>query len=171
MSILDNYLDSKNMGKVVTNLRDILLKNKNKLGFLDANRIIHDLKHQIYFFKKHGWGILAVSIDSIELRENGFITTDECMFFRIREESLYLNRVPNESSKSFYFAPELNTIETIPASVPFQCIYYSIAKLIVRCVLNTEDVLEIKKLKHLPLYHFLIRCIEKDPLERNYINI
>ena len=71
--------------------------------------------------------------------------------------------------KSKYSSPEMNRCNTIPCSVSFSQVYYSLAMIIIHVCFNTNDlnnsIIEINKIKGTRLYWFLWKCmrLEMEP--------
>jgi|TARA_B110000114_G_C15088805_1_gene397483 hypothetical protein len=82
--------------------------------------------------------------------------------------------------KTVYNAPEINAITRLPHKTRYECVFYSLAVLVIYNKFNSsfpkstiasrEEITSfIKPLYHSKLYYTLMRCLEKDPADRSIV--
>lgn len=169
MSIVDSYIVFKQLDYAsITSLNKRLQKQNNFLTLNQASQLIRDIDKQVKYMKNEGWGIVGLSVESIEIRNETYIITDTSVLYQIRNGELFINR-PVTISKQYFMAPEVISISYLPSYIPIQTIYYSCAKLILKYLTGRDNMNGLEELKNLPIYYFIDRCLETDPTKRKYI--
>ena len=169
MSIIDTYIAFKQLEYVTgSSLKKQVQKQSNFLTLNQAGQLIRDIGNQVKFMKNKGWGIVGVSVDSIEIRNETYLITDTSVLYQIRNGELFINR-PVPVLEQYFMSPEVISISYLPSYIPIQTIYYSCAKLILKYLTGRDNMNGLEELKNLPIYYFIDRCLKTDPTKRKYI--
>lgn len=99
---------------------------------------------------------------------NGLYLIPTDFFLPIKNNTITINHLYNK--KDIYLSSDLHKIETLPASVPIQSVYNSLAKYIITNMFGstTASMNEIYATK---LYWLLHWCLQDNPEERHLLSI
>lgn len=172
------------------------IKIQHLLDFLKPRRLsweqclllIGFLSKQLQELERRGYTIIGFSLQDI-------IMIDECVFLFVNNEYLfrfhnttktptnkYINLV-SPLKKPYFSSPEILQLTKIPAGIHYKSGYYSLASLVVYCLLEeyvfkgnevkTEKELEflLKPLYATKMYWFLKRCLVLNPENRQMLFI
>ena len=129
-----------------------------------------------------------ISLENMGLTFYGFgprdiIVVNDIYFFILNTNKLFFIENNGISlmipfSKPYFASPELLNIHTLPTTISFKSIYYSLGVLLIKCMYN-EYILKgndiktsqeidaiLKPIKETKLYWCLKRCLEIDPKDR-----
>jgi hypothetical protein len=137
-------------------------------------KIIYSLSKQIHYLLNNE------SKCFYKLDVSNILVIDDCKFIYLSHE--HLNDVKETkiviyrpiSKTNGYLSPELKNINSIPISINYKTIYYSLGLLILDNNINisTEKEInilldnELKYIKDTKIYYFLKRCLCNDPNKR-----
>jgi hypothetical protein len=152
--------------ETVTTLKD--LKKDLFLSEAKCIRMIDTLTRQIKYLEKVRYAFYGYNIDDI-------IVVNDDIFININVNTL-LPIKDNQISfltpfiKTQFMSTEISNITSLPSKIHYQSSYYSLAALVIYCLLNKElqPKVETKDLEHLlkpifytKIYWFLKRCLHK----------
>lgn len=164
-------------------------KIQHLLDFLKNNRIsweqclllIGFLSKQIQELEKRGYSIIGFNLqDVIMLNESVFLFVNNEYLFSFHNK--YVTLV-TPLKKPYFSSPEILQLTKIPARIHYKSCYYSLASLVVYCLLEEyvfkgnevkrDDELEItlKPLFATKMYWFLKRCFVLNPENRHMLFI
>ena len=169
---LKKLLDKKQ--KTKDKYIQILSYNTCKLIFLQVGKQFEGLE-------KDGYSLLFLKNEDMvfiqgQKEENNsilFLNLDKCV--KIKKEIIPIKKPFSKDYK--FISPELKNINSFPTTISTKSIYYSLALLVCNCLqelIEKERNMDIFK-KHLEsiletkLYWGLLRCLEKNPMERFFI--
>jgi hypothetical protein len=141
------------------------LSGSNSINNVFCMKMIYDLGSQILFMERKAQGIPFFNLEDIIVIDHHsflFLNT-EYTFSLDSQKNLEINR-PFKLSK--FSAPELKSIQELPAISSHKAIFYSLAAIILHCLQVGLEVLKPTK-----LYFFLDRCLEEDPANRMFLYI
>jgi hypothetical protein len=155
--------------ETVTTLKDF----KKDLFLSEAKciRMIDTLTRQIKYLEKVRYAFYGHNIDDI-LVVNGdiFININPNTLLPIKDNQISFL---TPFIKTQFMSTEINNITTLPSKIHYQSSYYSLAALVIYCLLNKElqtkvETKEVEDLEHLlkpifytKIYWFLKRCLHK----------
>jgi hypothetical protein len=101
---------------------------------------------------------------------NKILIIDEKTYIYLSQEHLKeikkdLINIFSPIEKNEYISPELNDLKTLPISINYKTIFYSLGLIILKNLSNLDDINETK------LYYFLKRCLNLNPKDRYLIYI
>ena len=157
-------------------LDDFLLNKTINYGYEDALFTMYSLSKQIISLENMGLTFYAFGPKDI-------IVVNNTYFFLLNTNKLFLIENNNLTfltpiSKPYFASPELLNIHTLPSSISFKSIYYSLGVLIIQCLFNnyilkgneikSDEEIDaiIKPIKETKLYWCLKRCLEIDTNDR-----
>ena len=131
-------------------------------------RMIDTLTRQIKYLEKIRYAFYGHSIDDI-LVVNGdiFININANTLLPIKDKHISFL---SPFIKTQFMSLEINNITTLPSKIHYQSSYYSLAALVIYCLLNkdlqtkveTEDLERLlKPIFYTKIYWFLKRCLHK----------
>ena len=166
----------------IHNLLDFL-KN-NRLSWEQCMLLIGFLSKQIQELEKRGHSLLGFNLQDI-------LMIDETVFLFVNNE--YLFPIHNTISsyitliipfqKPYFSSPELLQLTKLPSKIHYKSSYYSLASLVVYCLLeeyifkgnevktNTDLEYILKPIYSTKMYWFLKRCLVPDPTNRKMLFI
>ena len=159
----------------VKSLYDYLMKVK--MSHLKCIKMINDLTKQINYLNNLNYGFYGLDIQDILVINNDLFLI--CSGDFLKSLTNNSNIIFYEPIKNPYFgSPDILTLTSLPTTIDFKCIYYSLGALIVYCLLN-EYLLkgnEIKSdeeinnilipLQDTKIYWFLKRCLKTNCKKR-----
>lgn len=168
-------------------LQKFISSNNNTLTYNQAKWLFLDIGKQYEGLEKDGLGnlyidkkdIVCIFLNDIDDR-NGekvvYLYLNTSTFVKKKDTDLELTK-PIKRNK--YFSPEMLSLNSFPAMLPYTSCYYSLALLIVDILSNFKDLDDIKKkfdellqeYHGSKLYYSLIRCLEEDPNNRYFLFI
>lgn len=152
-----------------------------RLSWEQCLLLIGFLSKQIQELEKRGYAIIGFNLQDI-------IMIDESVFLFVNNEYLfsfhntYINLV-TPLKKPYFSSPELLQLTKLPAKIHYKSCYYSLASLVVYCLLQeyvfkgnevkTDKELNIilKPLYATKMYWFLKRCLALNPENRQMLFI
>jgi hypothetical protein len=179
--ILKNSLydeESKSMffsAEQVNSLQNYLMNVK--LSHLKCIKMIDDLTKQINYLKSINYGFYGFDIQDI-------LVINEDIFLICAGD--YIQTLASSSEIIFYSpfkipyfgSPDIITLTSLPSTIDYKCIYYSLGALIIYSLLNeyllkgneikSEEDIEklIIPLKDTKIYWFLKRCLKTNSKKR-----
>jgi hypothetical protein len=112
---------------------------------------------------------------------NDIIVVDEKHYFYLNDNKLLDIKnnkldIDEPYKKSLFFSPELDNIKQLPTSISYKAGFYSLASMVVFCMLDDKITEDNKNAVMAPiytstLYWALMRMLEKDPSDRFYLII
>ena len=152
-----------------------------RLSWEQCLLLIGFLSNQLQELEKRGYSMIGFNLQDI-------IMIDESVFLFMNNEYLfsfhnkYINLV-SPLKKPYFSSPEILQLTKIPAGIHYKSCYYSLASLVVYCLLEeyifkgnevkTDKELEIilKPLFATKMYWFLKRCLVLNPENRRMLFI
>lgn len=148
----------------------VTLLKKTDLFLSEAKciRMIDTLTRQIKYLETKQYAFYGHSIDDI-LVVNGdiFININANTLLPIKDNQISFL---SPFIKTQFMSTEINNITTLPSKIHYQSSYYSLAALVIYCLLNkdlqtkveTEDLERLlKPIFYTKIYWFLKRCLHK----------
>ena len=141
---------------------------KNDLFLSEAKciRMIDTLTRQIKYLEKVKYAFYGHSIDDIlVVNDDLFININAKTLLPIKE---YQISFLSPFIKTQFMSPEISNITSLPSKIHYQSSYYSLAAVVIYCLLNKDKVeieenLEtlLKPIFYTKIYWFLKRCLHK----------
>ena len=141
---------------------------KNDLFLSEAKciRMIDTLTRQIKYLEKVKYAFYGHSIDDIlVVNDDIFININANTLLPIKE---YQISFLSPFIKTQFMSPEISNITSLPSKIHYQSSYYSLAAVVIYCLLNKDKVeieenLEtlLKPIFYTKIYWFLKRCLHK----------
>jgi hypothetical protein len=142
-----------------------------KMSHIKCIKMISDLTKQINFLNNINYGFYGFDIhDILVINEDLFLI---CSGDYLQSLTNNFNIIFYEPIKNPYFgSPDILTLTSLPSTIDFKCIYYSLGALIVYCLLNeyllvgneikSDEEIENKliPLQDTKIYWFLKRCLK-----------
>jgi hypothetical protein len=145
--------------KVSTNV-----KNEIKISDAKCIKMIDTLTQQIKYLEQINYAFYGHNVsDILVINDDIFININANTLLPITNNSITF-LYPFE--KSYFLNPEISTITRLPSKIHFKSGYYSLAALIIYCLLN-EDIQDLKDeevlhpIFYTKIYWFLKRCLHK----------
>ena len=155
--------------KKVCTLREMMEKGEG-FGYDTGVLIAHNLGQQLFYLEKQGYTFAWLNLENIlVVDESRFICFDLDQLKRFEKTTSVITFTEPFSLKSPFLAPEIKQLYTLPSSVDYRAVYYSLGVLICICLFNEPVASE--SIMHTKLYWFLLRCLEKDPERRSLLFI
>lgn len=130
--------------------------------------LAQNLGQQLFYLEKQGYTFAWLNLDNIlVVDESQFICFELDQLKRFEKSEITFTEP--FSLNSPFLAPEIKRLYTLPSSVDYRAVYYSLGVLICICLFNEPVVSE--SILHTKLYWFLLRCLEKDPERRSLLFI
>ena len=137
---------------------------KNNWTYKNTLELVYSLTKQLEFLNKNGYSFYGYDIGSI-------LVINKSLFFQISTE--YLVPTIHDTitfylpfSKKIFISPEMYKITTLPQTISFKTIYYSLSRLCIY-LLFKKNIIEkhtLDPIQDTKLYWFLIRALEKRKL-------
>lgn len=165
MSNFENLLIStlKYGGAIVGEKTTKLLESS--LDYEQCTRMILDIGGQIEILKENGLGLLYLNIEDITAMKDGsyLMTPKNDPFFCDDKGMLLIDRPFIYNSKSM--APELKMIHSLPHTIFYTCVYFSLKNIVVKAmkINNIQDIYPTK------LFFLIERCSDDDPDNRVFL--
>ena len=131
-------------------------------------RMIDTLTRQIKYLEKVRYAFYGHSIDDIlVINDDIFININANTLLPIKD---YQISFLSPFIKTQFMSPEISNITSLPSKIHYQSSYYSLAALVIYCLLNkdlqtkveTEDLERLlKPIFYTKIYWFLKRCLHK----------
>ena len=146
---------------------DILKKTDIFLSEAKCIRMIDTLTRQIKYLEKVRYAFYGHSIDDIlVINDDIFININANTLLPIKD---YQISFLSPFIKTQFMSPEISNITSLPSKIHYQSSYYSLAALVIYCLLNKDKVetkgedLEtiLKPIFYTKIYWFLKRCLHK----------
>jgi len=156
----------------VQNLAEFVEKKKHRISYDDAIRLFLHLKNQLEFLDAHQRSIASFALEDI-------IVIDNRLFLDLNQDKVVVKdkkgnlEIIHPIKKDPFCAPELCKA-SLPAYIPSQASFFSLAALTTFCITNDTQKDYPKALESIwqtPLYWALIRCLHKDPKNRYLLMI
>ena len=167
-------------------LTKFLTKNKN-FSYNQAKWLFLDIGKQYEGLEKDGYGnlyidqkdIVCIFLNDINNR-NGekiiYLYLNTSTFIKKNNMDLEITK-PLKPNK--YFSPEMRSLNSFPAQIPYTSCYYSLSLLIIDIfsdLKSLEYTLEnfkklLQEIEDSKLYYSLLRCLEEDPNNRYFLFI
>ena len=167
-------------------LTKFLSKNKN-FSYNQAKWLFLDIGKQYEGLEKDGYGnlyidqkdIVCIFLNDINDR-NGekiiYLYLNTSTFIKKNNMDLEITK-PLKPNK--YFSPEMRSLNSFPAQIPYTSCYYSLSLLIIDIfsdLKSLEYTLEnfkklLQEIEDSKLYYSLLRCLEEDPNNRYFLFI
>tara|TARA_Y100000813_G_C24159926_1_gene351602 strand:+ start:540 stop:1226 length:687 start_codon:yes stop_codon:yes gene_type:complete len=168
-------------------LSKFISQNHNTLTYNQAKWLFLDIGKQYEGLEKDGYGNLYIDIKDIV-----------CIFLNDIDDRngekiiyLYLNTSSFVGKKNMdmeltkpikrnkYFSPEMLSLNSFPAMLPYTSCYYSLALLIIDILSDLKNLdhttenfeLLLQEYADTKLYYSLIRCLDEDPNNRYFLFI
>jgi hypothetical protein len=146
-------------------------------------QIIDNLYKQFSYIIQDKYCLYGIDIEDILLVDNVFIFVSSRYILPLQNSKLHSNILIMKLFEPllhipYFSSPELIKMTSIPATIPIQTFYYSLASLVVYCLTNKylfegNDVKTVEEInvilgsvKFCKLYWFLERCLHPNPEER-----
>ena len=172
--LTNSFYNSSDKSLYFTAEKVFLLK-KSDLFLSEAKciRMIDTLTRQIKYLEKKQYAFYGHSIDDIlVVNDDIFININTNTLLPIKDN--YISFL-SPFIKTQFMSTEINNIKTLPSKIQYQSSYYSLAALVIYCLLNKElyakgevETKEVEDLEHLlkpifytKIYWFLKRCLHK----------
>jgi hypothetical protein len=176
----------------LTNFEDFLLEQYktytpdqfNSQKYEIALHIIIDLLKQLQSLYRFQHTFYTFSLQNLFVKDNQqffYLSTDHLLPLETKGESNNFQitfKIPFPKDElGLFLSPEIQEIDQLPFSVPYQTIYYSLGSLLLSFISNKEvpnniQEEEIKQLlgpiKETRLYWFILRIMNRSP-ERRYV--
>jgi hypothetical protein len=197
MRSIKNMLDTS----ICTQVKNNLIIKAKKVRYYSDFLNEETLKHGVNSPLSHTWCLriaycLSKQIEYLVSNESKcfykldyhhLIVMDDCFFYLspnalipVEEEKMHIY---SYSLKDGFFSPELNQktlTMTIPISLHYKTIYYSLGLLLVSALKDDNDVYNndcsvlnlhnpLKKINGTKLYFFIVRCLQKEIHDRYLI--
>ena len=128
--------------------------------------MIDTLTRQIKYLEKVKYAFYGHSIDDIlVVNDDIFININANTLLPIKE---YQISFLSPFIKTQFMSPEISNITSLPSKIHYQSSYYSLAAVVIYCLLNKDKVeieenLEtlLKPIFYTKIYWFLKRCLHK----------
>ena len=148
-----------------------------KMSHLKCIKMISDLTKQINYLSIINYGFYGFDIqDILVINDDLFLI---CSGDYLKSLTNNSNIIFYEPIKNPYFgSPDILTLTSLPSTIDFKCIYYSLGALIVYCLLNeyllvgneikSDEEIENKLIPLLDtkIYWFLKRCLKTNCKKR-----
>tara|TARA_Y100000591_G_C21751001_1_gene654745 strand:- start:151 stop:819 length:669 start_codon:yes stop_codon:yes gene_type:complete len=151
-----------------------LKEKKNRLSYDDAIEMLFDLGNQLQTLERFYMGIPFLDIkDIIVVDDKHYFYLNDSKLIDIKNNQL---EIDEPYKKSMFFSPELENISSLPAQISYKSGIYSVASLVIFCLLNdnvtsTNKMTIMAPLNTSKLYWALLRMLEEDPEDRFYLII
>jgi hypothetical protein len=151
----------------VQTLKEYVARKKDKISYDDALQLFSNMKTQLESLEKQGKCIAAFDLGDI-------IVLDDSVFLYINQDKVVDKidagnfEITLPIPRKRFCPPELAKA-SIPAVLPRQTSFFSLAAMITFCITNDADTDYKKALDPLwqtPLYWALMRCLHKNPKDR-----
>ena len=147
------------------------------MSHLKCIKMISDLTKQINYLSNINYGFYGFDIqDILVINDDLFLI---CSGDYLKSLTNNSNIIFYEPIKNPYFgSPDILTLTSLPSTIDFKCIYYSLGALIVYCLLNeyllvgneikSDEEIENKLIPLLDtkIYWFLKRCLKTNCKKR-----
>jgi hypothetical protein len=140
---------------------------KTNWNYMKSLEFISSLLKQLQILYKDGYCFYGLNIDNIiVINENIFLHISTEYLVPVKKDQLIL-AVP--FSKKIYLSPEIINITSLPTSIPYKSIYYSVSSLCFYLLfkkntleISLEEIKEcMNSIIETKLYWFLLRGLEK----------
>jgi hypothetical protein len=149
-------------------------ENGGMISYDSAIEMLFDLGNQLQTLERFYMSIPFLDIkDIIVVDDKNFFYLNDSKIIDIKNHQI---EIDEPYKKSMFFSPELKNIGSLPAYISYKSAFYSLALLVIYCLLNkyveNTDKLEIlAPLNTSKLYWALLRMLEKNPKDRYYLII
>lgn len=158
-----------------------LLKNKTQICQESKENFFHCISNQMEYNMNKDRRIMA-NIDVknvVRINKSWVYISSNDMYDVNDDDKIYLFRPFHKNSLS---CPCLWEITKLPVYVDYRSVYYSLACLTIKILLNLEDektkdysnenwLEELACLRGTKIYHMLKMCLRKDPSDRLIVNL
>ena len=172
--VKDNYKQFTIKAESIKSLASFLKEKKNHLSYDSSIEMLFDLGNQLQSLERFYMGIPFMDInDIIDVDEKHYFYLNDNKLLDIKNNKLDIDE---PYKKSLFFSPELDNIKQLPTSISYKAGYYSLASMVVFCMLDDKITEDNKNAIMSPiytskLYWALMRMLEKDPSDRFYLII
>jgi len=151
----------------VQTLHEFLAHKEKRITYNEALQFFLNMKAQLEALEKQNITIATFDLEDI-------IVINDIQFFYINQDKIAHKINPDQFEllhpipKNTFSPPELKKAG-LPAILPFQTSFYSMAAVITFCLTNDPQHNYEKALESIaqtPLYWALMRCLEKNPQDR-----
>lgn len=139
-------------------------------------KLLQNIGNQLVHLERNNKTIAFYSLDDIIVAsDDTFFFYNEKKIFDINNKKISID-IPLSFTNSF-LPPELMKKKTLPMSINYKSSYYSLASLLIYCLLNKcleyeKNVTDtLKPIVYTSLYWFLLRCLKKTPEKRKFLYI
>jgi hypothetical protein len=191
----DKNADDKNAGDKNAGDKNADDKNagdKNKISITDAAKMVNYLSKQLnYLIDKENSTILGYNIDEIIVINDdkfAFIGSELIVNMEREKEKREMIKISSPFLVTdFFVSPEMIGIKEIPSFIHYKTSYFSLALLIIHCLVGENDFymdyinnkqperilesLNDHPIKNTRLFWLLSRCLDEDPTNRSIILI
>jgi hypothetical protein len=155
----------------VSTLEKHIISQNAVLSYSNCIKLIDDLTKQILYLKEINYGFYGFDINDILIIDNNYLFCSTQYLLPLRNDDFIFY---SPIKQPYFSSPEINELTTLPSTINYKCIYYSIGVLTTFCLLNTYLLVgnEIKTTKEIELilkplygtkiYWFIMRCLEED---------
>ena len=156
----------------VQTLKEFVAKKKDRIYYDDAQQLFLSLKNQLESLEKQGMSIASFAMEDI-------IVVNDRIFLCINQDKAVTKdkdgklEIIQPIKKGPFCGPEFCNI-SLPAHLPHQTSFFSLAALTTFCLTNDAQKDYEKALESIwqtPLYWALMRCLHKNPKERYLLMI
>jgi hypothetical protein len=168
-------------------LSKFISQNHNTLTYNQAKWLFLDIGKQYQGLEKDGFGnlyietkdIVCIFLNNIDDR-NGekiiYLYLNTSSFVEKKNMDMELTK-PIKRNK--YFSPEMLSLNSFPAMLPYTSCYYSLALLIIDILSDLKNLdhttenfeFLLQEYADTKLYYSLIRCLDEDPNNRYFLFI
>ena len=173
----DKVGDDKKFTIKATSIKPLsvfLKENKNRLSYDNSIDMLFDIGNQLQSLERFYMGVPFIDIkDIIVVNEKHYFYLNDEKVLDIKNGKLDIDE---PYKKSLYFSPELKKMRTLPGKISYKSSFYSLASLVIFCMLNTNITEDNKDYVLAPiytskLYWAVLRMLEKNPNDRFYLII
>ena len=155
------------------------INNTRKLNYNTLLQFVKTLSKQIkYLINFEYKSFYAFNTENIiVINESIFVyLSNELLNIHPNTETIEIMYPFPKNLKSFYISPELYKTDTIPSSIHYKTIYYSLSALTIDQIHendfeNDDKIKNLESLKNTKLYFLLLRCLDEDIKNRSILFI
>lgn len=155
------------------------INNTRKLNYNTLLQFVKTLSKQIkYLINFEYKSFYAFNTENIiVINESIFIyLSNELLNIHPNTETIEIIYPFPKNLNSFYISPELYKMDTIPSSIHYKTIYYSLSALAIDQIHendfeNDDKIKNLESLKNTKLYFLLLRCLDEDIKNRSILFI
>lgn len=147
-------------------------KDYRRFCYSDGITMAKNLGFQIFYLEQDKQTLSWLNMNNIYvINETYYIYLGVKELVDIHQDEKFSMFSPIIEKRNIYLAPELTSISSIPANFHKNAVYYSLAQIIVVCLMPDQDKYKgnpglLFPIVDTSLYWFLIRCFRNDPKSR-----